>query len=205
MNEQIRDQYNSLYSTKDIIFGKGLPVTAVTKIREYIIKGSVLDIGGGEGRNAIFLAENGFDVSVYDISEVGIRKLKLIAKNKVLEIKTKVGDIITDGINSNYDAIINTFVLHHMNISDAEKVINESKDRANKGGINIIVTFSNQGDMYERAKKSGRFYPSEKDIRELYSEWNIKELEIFETKTLAKSKNGESMVNSVISLIALKN
>jgi tellurite methyltransferase len=142
---------------------------------------------------------------VYDISEVGIEKIRLINKEKGLDIKTKVLNITEEGIDYNYDVIINTFVLHHLSSSDAKKLIYESKKNTNKGGVNIIVTFSKQGDLYERAKKSERFYPDEEMIRELYSDWDIKELNNYETKTLAKDKKGEIMKNYVISLIAIKN
>ena len=45
---------------------------------------TVLDVGCGEGKNAIFLAQKGFVVDAFDISESGIKKLKrLVSENHV--------------------------------------------------------------------------------------------------------------------------
>ena len=44
----------------------------------------VLDLGCGEGRNALFLAENELDVTAVDSSEQGIRKLNHLAGERRL-------------------------------------------------------------------------------------------------------------------------
>ena len=204
MNSQIRDQYNSLYSLKENVFGGGKPIEEVCNITKYTKDGTVLDIGGGEGRNAIYLAEQGFDVSVIDISKVGIDRLKNKTKQKGLKINTDVVDILEEDIKGEFDVIINSFVLHHMNESDAVKIIKDSQKHTNKGGINILSTFSNQGDLYERNIKSNRFYPSEDFIRELYKGWDTKELSTKEIITHARNKKGERIKNYVLSAVLIK-
>ena len=53
-------------------------------------KGTVLDVGCGEGKNALFLAQKGFNVHAFDVSEPGIEKLKRLAvKNHVVVISRK--------------------------------------------------------------------------------------------------------------------
>ena len=52
------------------------PTQIVKSLLKYKKLGKVLDLGAGEGRNSIFLAEKGFDVTAIDISEIGINKLK---------------------------------------------------------------------------------------------------------------------------------
>ena len=86
MNEQIKKQYDSLYSLEGSMYGDGGPLKIVTKLVDYIDKGKVLDIGGGEGRNALYLAERGFEVTVTDLSGVGLDKLQSSAKEKNLNM-----------------------------------------------------------------------------------------------------------------------
>ena len=200
MINKIKDQYNSLYKNNEIIFGEGKPVSAVVNLYKYIKSGSVLDVGGGDGRNSLYIVNKGFDVTAIDLSEVGLEKIKEVNK----EIKTKVSDITKEIIESEYDVIINTFVLHHINKIDAKKIILDMQNHTAKNGFNILVTFSNSGDLYGRNKNSERFYPSEKLVRELYSDWDIKELNIYETTTFARDKKGNRMKNHVVSLIANK-
>ena len=50
----------------------------IIELAEMIPEGSlVLDMGCGDGRNSVFLAEKGFIVEAFDISETGINRLNL--------------------------------------------------------------------------------------------------------------------------------
>lgn len=204
MNQQIKDQYNSLYTAEKDVYGEGKPMPFVQRLKEYLSSGSVLDLGGGEGRNALYLAEEGFVVTVYDISEVGIERLTERAKEHDLSIDARIVDIVNEPIESTFDVIINTFVLHHMDTADARRIITESQAHTAESGIHILCTFTDKGDLADRSKKSGRFYPSEETVRELYVDWDIKELSVRETTTHARHKNGERMKNNVVFLIAAK-
>jgi 2-polyprenyl-3-methyl-5-hydroxy-6-metoxy-1,4-benzoquinol methylase len=51
-------------------------------------KGRALDIASGEGRNAVFLAQNGFEVDAVDISEKGLMKARKLAREKGVKINT---------------------------------------------------------------------------------------------------------------------
>lgn len=204
MNEKIRDQYDSLYTAEKNVFGAGKPVEAVRSLSEHLSGGSVLDLGGGEGRNALYLAKEGFCVSVYDISKVGLARLAETAKDQGLEIATKVLDITEAEIEGTFDAVVLTFVLHHLDGVDALKVITEAQEHTNENGVHILITFTNQGDLYERNRTSGRFYPEEATLRELYNNWDIKELSTIEVTTHARNKQGDRMKNHVISLTAQK-
>lgn len=203
MNERIKNQYNSLYTSEKNVFGGGRPVEVVQNLNRYLTGGSVLDLGGGEGRNALYLAEQGFSVSVYDISDSGIERLKASAKERELNIDTQVVDVTNKEIEGLFDSIVITFILHHMGVRDAKILLTKAQKHTAKKGFHILSTFINQGGLYDRNQGSGRFYPSEKTVRELYSDWDIKELSVNEITTHARDKSGERMKNHVLSLIAM--
>lgn len=46
----------------------------------------ILDVGCGEGRNSIFLAEKGYKSDAFDISEAGIKKAINIAKLRNIHV-----------------------------------------------------------------------------------------------------------------------
>ncbi|NIS24346.1 methyltransferase domain-containing protein, partial [candidate division KSB1 bacterium] len=48
-----------------------------------------LDMGGGGGRNAIFLAQHGFDVTAVDISETGLEQVRTDAHKEGVEVATQ--------------------------------------------------------------------------------------------------------------------
>lgn len=203
MSERIKSQYDSLYTAEKNVFGGGKPVEAVQKLSDYLKGGKVLDLGGGEGRNALYLAEKGFSVSVYDISEVGIERIDEISKERDLDIDTRVVDITKEKIEGEFDSVLLTFVLHHLDTSDARKLILGAKEHTMNGGVHVISTFSNQGDLHDRNETSKRFYPDEATLRELYKDWDIKEISDNEVTTHARDKNGERMKNHTLTLIAV--
>jgi tellurite methyltransferase len=202
MSEQLRNQYNSLYSTDKNVFGMGQPITIVTHLNKYLPNGTVLDIGGGQGRNAFYLAQQGFTVSVIDLSAVGLSQIQSIATRHNLPITTQTSDVVTDGIAETFDSIILSFVLHHLDTDAATYVIKTAKQQTTKNGLHAISTFINRGGLYERNVYSKRFYPSKEQLLSLYADWDIKEVYIEEVCTLARNKSGERMRNDVISLIA---
>jgi SAM-dependent methyltransferase len=51
------------------------PSEALTTYVSYALKGRAMDIACGTGRNAMFLAKQGFVVDAVDISDVGLKKL----------------------------------------------------------------------------------------------------------------------------------
>ncbi len=71
-------------------------------------KGSVLDIGSGQGRDALFLASLGYNVTAVDISKVGIQQM--LEQNP--NITGIVADILKFETNNTYDMVLFDMVLH---------------------------------------------------------------------------------------------
>ena len=205
MREKIAQQYDSLYESKDEAFG-GEPLPSVVKLTEYLPEGRVLDVGGGEGVNALYLAKNGYQVTVSDVSKVGIEKMLAKAEEEDLQIVGRVGDGL-EGITESFDAIVNTFVLHHLDAKEAEELIREIQLHTNPDGFNVIATFINEGGLFERNQKSnsGRYYPTPEDVTQLYEGWEVLLQSVKETTSLAKDKEGNHLRNMRVVLIARKN
>jgi SAM-dependent methyltransferase len=62
-------------------------------VAKQIPPGPVLTIGEGEGRNAMFLASLGYDVTAVDQSEVGLAKARRRAEERGLTIRTQQADL----------------------------------------------------------------------------------------------------------------
>ena len=58
--------------------------------------GSALDVACGEGRNAIWLAEQGWAVSAIDFSDVAIDKAQQLARRRGVAVDWIVGDVAED-------------------------------------------------------------------------------------------------------------
>lgn len=66
-----------------------------------------LDIACGEGRNAVFLAQQGFSVTGLDISDTGLEKAGALARNLGLTIMFQRVDLDEYRITEQYDLILN--------------------------------------------------------------------------------------------------
>ena len=60
-----------------------------------VLKGPVLSISEGEGRNAVFMAERGLDVLGVDISPVALEKAEKLARSRGVAIQTQIADLAT--------------------------------------------------------------------------------------------------------------
>lgn len=69
--------------------------------------GRILCLGEGEGRNAVFLAQQGFEVTAVDGSPKGFEKLAQLAKERKVEVKTLVSDLADFQMGENqWDGIV---------------------------------------------------------------------------------------------------
>ncbi|MBM4278855.1 MAG: class I SAM-dependent methyltransferase [Deltaproteobacteria bacterium] len=59
----------------------------------FLPNGKALDLAAGEGRNAVFLARNGFEVDAVDISRIGLKKAKKLSEKAGVKIQTICADL----------------------------------------------------------------------------------------------------------------
>lgn len=148
------------------------PNRYVKQIPELINKGRVLDIGVGEGRNALYLAERGFEVVGIDILDVAVEKFLKIAKEKRLDVEGEVIDARGYEPEGEYDVIICTATMHYFKEGEARDIIEKMKRHTKKGGINLITTFTKE-DIGFKEYPDFYFVGCEDDLRGLYEGWEI--------------------------------
>ena len=71
--------YDKYYQTADL-FGQPYP-ELIEFFQQYEPKGSLVDLGCGQGRNAIPLARLGYNITVIDSSKVGVEQMNSTARN----------------------------------------------------------------------------------------------------------------------------
>ena len=69
---QDRIRWNKKYTDRDL---PTEPSDIVRRFHHLAKPGLAIDVGAGNGRNALFLAEQGFDVVAADISEKGLQRI----------------------------------------------------------------------------------------------------------------------------------
>jgi SAM-dependent methyltransferase len=73
-------------------------------------RGRALCLGEGEGRNAVFLAQQGYEVLAVDASTTGMAKARRLARERGVEIETRVADLAVFPIApGQWDLIVSVF------------------------------------------------------------------------------------------------
>jgi SAM-dependent methyltransferase len=96
--------------------------------------GTALDIGMGEGRNALFLAIQGWEVTGFDISDVGVQLAREAAQQRGVKLEAFVEDADRfDYGRQRWDLVVGMY-MHAVITRNAEKIMDSLKP----GGIIVV-------------------------------------------------------------------
>ncbi len=107
LQKDIKGQWDLLYGRSGFVYGKK-PVKFLAENYHLIpSSGTILDVGMGEGRNAVFLATKGYQVTGIDISSVALKKAEDLAKEYKVTVASVLGDAKKYQFKSNsFDAVL---------------------------------------------------------------------------------------------------
>jgi len=130
-------EYNEYYQTENL-FGEPYPelIDFYSGIEK---KGKLLDLGCGQGRDAIALAKLGFEVTGIDNSDVGIKQLNEIATQENLPLTGIVGDIYSYANYGDFDFIL-LDSMFHFGKKELEKETNFLKNLIALSKVNAYIT-----------------------------------------------------------------
>lgn len=102
--------WDERYSAEEYVYGTK-PNEFLAENFASIPKGRVLSLAEGEGRNAVFLAKQGYEVTAVDGSTVGLDKARKLAESEGVAIETVHADLADYDLGEDkWDGIISIFV-----------------------------------------------------------------------------------------------
>jgi len=164
MNDPWADRWNERYSNDEFAYGEQ-PNNYLKEQLEKLQPGSILFPAEGEGRNAVFAATLGWEVSAFDISAEGKRKALLLAETNGVAIDYHVGDLQALNYKAEqFDAI--ALIYAHFPADIKSKYHGMLDKYLRRDGHIIFEAFSKKHlDYIARNEKVG----GPKDIDMLYS------------------------------------
>lgn len=102
--------------------------------------GRVLDLGAGEGSDAIRLALLGYEVDAVEVSAVAARKIEAFAQEAGAKVRVFAADIRNFTPDGLYDVVICNGVLHY--VEDKKSVISLMQGATCEAGLNVISLWS---------------------------------------------------------------
>jgi 2-polyprenyl-3-methyl-5-hydroxy-6-metoxy-1,4-benzoquinol methylase len=128
--------WDERYAKADLEWGAEPNRFLVQEVRD-LQPGSALDIASGEGRNAIWLAEQGWSVTAVDFSQVGIEKARRLAAERKVHVDWVVADVVAHSPITSFDLVI-VFYLH-LSAPEMERVLGTAATALRPGGTLLVV------------------------------------------------------------------
>lgn len=115
---------------------------------EHQLRGNILFPAEGEGRNAVYAAKQGLEVSAFDISIEGKNKALKLAKEENVNLNYQVGDFFNlDIINHQYDAV--ALIYAHFPPAILSKYHQKLAELVKSNGLVILEGFSTNHLKYQ--------------------------------------------------------
>ncbi len=131
-----REAWDRRYEERDLVWSaepnQFLP-PAVARLEP----GRALDLAAGEGRNAIWLAEQGWEVTAVDFSEVAIGKGRQIAEARGIDVEWVVSDVLAYAPQPEFDLVV-IFYVHFLD-PEMQRLFGVAREALRPGGRLIAL------------------------------------------------------------------
>ena len=135
--------YEQKYSGPDYYWGVAPNELCceLLKLRPPVRPYHVLDIGCGEGKDAVFLARCGYRVSAFDLAESGLEKARRLAHSCGVQVDFFRADLRDWQPEEEYDVILSSGVFHYLDLQERKRTIARLKEHTAPHGLHAINVF----------------------------------------------------------------
>ena len=113
----------------------------VMRLRPPVRPLKLLDVGCGEGKDAVFFARNGYDVTAFDLSPAGIDKGRRLADACGVQVRFFQADALTWRPEESFDIIYCSGVLHYLPRSLRGEILHSWQTCTSVGGVHALNAF----------------------------------------------------------------
>jgi Tellurite resistance protein TehB len=167
------NQWNIRFQDEDYVYGREPNVFLADIQKKLQLSGDTLAIAEGEGRNAVFLAEQGMKVTAWDYAESGLAKTKKLADSRGVTVSTELVDI--NDVNwekDKWDQLVCIF--GHFPTDLRKKTLQGVKETIKPGGYYVTEVYS----IYQLPYVSGGpkdldFLYNPEEFLQVFSDWRI--------------------------------
>jgi SAM-dependent methyltransferase len=109
-DDAARSRWNQRFAAEEYVFGVA-PNEFLVSQKHLLRRGdSALAVADGEGRNGVFLAEQGLDALSVDLAENGLEKARKLAKLRGVRLQTEHADLFAWRPPRSFDVVAAIFI-----------------------------------------------------------------------------------------------
>jgi SAM-dependent methyltransferase len=132
-----REAWNQRYADADLVWSAEANRFVVQEVSD-LPPGRALDLGAGEGRNAIWLAERGWRVTAVDFSDIGLQKARRLAEARGVEIDWTEADLRSySPATGAFDLVVLLYI--HLPAEERRALVGRAADAVAVGGTLLVV------------------------------------------------------------------
>ncbi|MDR3149938.1 MAG: helix-turn-helix domain-containing protein [Oscillospiraceae bacterium] len=167
--------YNKVYDSEDYYWGVE-PSTMCYDVLRYLPPTrplKLLDIGCGEGKDAVFFARCGYIVSAFDLSEAGIEKARSLAEKARVTVNTFTANLLHYRLTENYDILYSSGVFAYIKPDLRAEIMANYKSHVNDGGLAAFQTFVNKPFIPRAPEKTPIYAWKSGELFTYFHDWYI--------------------------------
>lgn len=168
---EVFEYWETKYGARDGVWS-GRVNAALAEVAEGLTPGTVLDLGSGEGGDALWLAERGWIVTGVDVSPTALARAEVAADRAGLteRVTWVAADLDTWSSQEHFDLVTASF-LHSPVALDRPRILQAAADRVAVGGHLLVVAHAEQPpwthDHQDDRRRNMEFPTPEDDLASL--------------------------------------
>ena len=132
----------------------------------------LIDLGAGEGRDAVFFAKRGADVTAVEISPAGLEKARRLAANHGVSITTVHADANELRFTESFDIVFSSGAVQFIRPDIRARQFARFKEATTPGGLHAIFAFVDHPDVPPAPDTTDDQYLFERDeLQSYYETW----------------------------------
>ena len=197
-----QDMWNKRFSTPDYVFGEE-PNAFLVSQAALLGQGQALALADGEGRNSVWLAQQGLSVDAFDFSAPAVEKAKALAAKHQVQVNFSCSDWQSfDWQPAHYDLVAGVFFQFATPLERAE-LFKKIKRSLKPGGTVLIQGYGKNQLSYKTGGPDKLEHLYDEDLlRQAFDGFQVLVCETYETAI--QEGTGHSGMSALVGFVARK-
>ncbi len=146
-SEEVQSKYSALYKNEEYFWSTVPNAVSYRLLQQFPPRdyNTVLELGCGEGRDAVFFGANHYNVTAIDKVSEGIEKAIHLARVNEVHANFICADLRSFTSKTHYDLIYGFRILHYLQPSERQAQISRYQEMTRIGGIHAFTVCVDKG------------------------------------------------------------